>query len=68
MANVQKQLVLQLMRFFKTGAANTQSKPFMAMVKNLGLSTNELEKGMQTNAVGTIFKVMDAIKNARNCR
>ena len=28
----------------------------MAMVKNLGLSTNELEKGMQTNAVGTILK------------
>lgn len=48
--------------FSKLGAANTQSKPFMAMVKNLGLSTNELEKGMQTNAVGTIFKVMDAIK------
>lgn len=48
--------------FSKLGAANTQSKPFMTMVKNLGLSTNELEKGMQTNAVGTIFKVMDAIK------
>jgi len=48
--------------FSKLGAANTGSKPFKAMVKEIGLSTVELEKGMQTNATDTIFKVMDAIK------
>ncbi|RKG33383.1 phage tail tape measure protein [Acinetobacter guerrae] len=48
--------------FSKLGAANTGSKSFKAMVKEIGLSTVELEKGMQTNATETIFKVMDAIK------
>ncbi|MCL9676981.1 phage tail tape measure protein [Acinetobacter sp. ACZLY 512] len=48
--------------FSKLGAANTGSKPFKAMVKEIGLSTVELEKGMQTNATDTIFKVMDAIR------
>ena len=48
--------------FSKLGAANTQSKPFKEMVKELGMSTGELGRGMQTNAIGTIFKVMDEIK------
>lgn len=48
--------------FSKLGAANTGSKPFKAMVKEIGLSTVELEKGMQTNATDTIFKLMDAIR------
>ena len=47
--------------FSKFGAANTQSKPFIAMVEEIGMTTNQLEKGMQTDAVGTIFKVMDQI-------
>ena len=47
--------------FSNLGAANTQSKPFRNMVKDLGMSTAELEKGMQTDAVGTIFKLMDQI-------
>lgn len=48
--------------FSKLGAANTQSKPFREMVKKIGLSTGELGRGMQTDAVGTIYKVMDAIR------
>lgn len=48
--------------FSKLGAANTQSKPFRAMVKEIGLSTGDLGRGMQTDAVGTIYKVMDAIR------
>lgn len=47
--------------FSNLGAANTQSKPFRKMVKELGMSTAELEKGMQTDATGTIFKLMDKI-------
>lgn len=47
--------------FSKFGAANTQSKPFIKMVEEIGMTTNQLEKGMQTDAVGTIFKVMDQI-------
>ena len=47
--------------FSKLGAAKTQSKPFQQMVKEIGMSTNELAAGMQTDAVGTIFKVMDKI-------
>ena len=48
--------------FSKLGAANTGSKSFREMVTEIGLSTVELEKGMQTNATDTIFKVMDAIR------
>lgn len=48
--------------FSKLGAANTQSKPFREMVKELGLTTGQLGRGMQTDAIGTIFKVMDKIK------
>jgi len=47
--------------FSKLGAAKTQSKPFQRMVKEIGMTTNELAAGMQTDAVGTIFKVMDKI-------
>lgn len=48
--------------FSKLGAANTQSKPFREMVSKLGLTTGQLGRGMQTDAVGTIYKVMDAIR------
>lgn len=48
--------------FSKLGAANTQSKPFREMVKELGLTTGQLGRGMQTDAIGTIFEVMDKIK------
>lgn len=48
--------------FSKLGAANTQSKPFREMVEELGLTTGQLGRGMQTDAIGTIFKVMDKIK------
>ena len=48
--------------FSKLGAANTGSKPFKAMVDELGLKTHELENMMQKDAVGAIYSVMDAIK------
>ena len=48
--------------FSKLGAANTQVKPFRAMVDDLGLSTAELERMMQTDAVAGINTVMDAIQ------
>ena len=47
--------------FSKLGAANTGSKPFRAMVKEIGLSTTQLENMMQKDAVGAINTVMDAI-------
>lgn len=48
--------------FSKLGAANVQSKKFHVMVKNLGMTTNQLESGMQTNSIDTIFKVMEAVR------
>ena len=48
--------------FSNLGAANTQTKKFRKMVTTLGLSTNQLEAGMQTNALDTIFKVMEAVR------
>lgn len=48
--------------FSKLGAANTQSKPFKKMVEELGMTTGQLGRGMQKDAVGTIFKVMEAIR------
>ena len=48
--------------FSNLGAANTQTKKFRKMVTTLGLSTNQLEAGMQTDALGTIFKVMEAVR------
>lgn len=47
--------------FSKLGAANTGSKPFRKMIAELGMTTNQVEKMMQTDAVGGIFKIMDAI-------
>lgn len=47
--------------FSKLGAANTGSKPFKAMIEEIGLATNEIENLMQKDAVGGIFKIMDAI-------
>lgn len=48
--------------FSNLGAANTQTKKFRKMVTTLGLSTNALENGMQTDALNTIFKVMEAVR------
>lgn len=48
--------------FSKLGAANTQAKKFRKMVTSLGMSTNQLEAGMQTDAISTIFKVMEAVR------
>lgn len=48
--------------FSKLGAANTQAKKFRLMVKTLGFTTNQLETGMQTNTLDTIFKVMEAVR------
>lgn len=47
--------------FAKFGAANTQSKPFKAMLADIGMTTNQIEAGMQTDAIGTIYAVMDRI-------
>lgn len=47
--------------FSKLGAANTGSKSFRAMVDELGLTTNQIEKWMQTDAVGGIYRIMDEI-------
>lgn len=48
--------------FSNLGAANTQAKKFRLMVKTLGFTTNQLETGMQTNTLDTIFKVMEAVR------
>ncbi|QKN87919.1 tape measure protein [Acinetobacter phage vB_AbaP_Alexa] len=48
--------------FSKLGAANTGSKPFREMVTELGLTTNQIEKWMQTDAIGGIYKIMDAVR------
>lgn len=48
--------------FSKLGAANTQSKPFKKMVEELNMTTGQLGRGMQTNAIGTIYKVMEEIR------
>lgn len=47
--------------FSNLGAANNLSKPSKEMVASLGMSTAEIEKGMQTNVIGTIDKVIAAI-------
>lgn len=44
------------------GAANVQSKPFRKMLKDLGMTSNQLESGMQTDAINTIFKIMEAVR------
>lgn len=45
----------------KLGAANTQSKPFLAMLDQIGIKSYEIGNMMQKDAMGGIFTVMDAI-------
>jgi len=45
----------------KLAAADKGTKKFHAAVSEIGLSTRALQKGMQTDAMGTILKVLDAV-------
>ncbi|BAO20621.1 putative tail protein [Pseudomonas phage PPpW-3] len=47
--------------FAKFAAADKGTKKFHAAMKQIGLSTAEVQKGMQVDAGQTILKVMDAI-------
>lgn len=46
----------------KFAAAEKGSKKFHAAVDEIGLTTAGIQKGMATDATGTIFKVIDAIR------
>lgn len=46
----------------KFAAAEKGTKKFHAAVSEIGLTTSEIQKGMATNATGTLFKVIDAIR------
>lgn len=46
----------------KFAAAEKGTKKFHAAVSEIGLSTSEIQKGMATNATGTLFKVIDAVR------
>jgi TP901 family phage tail tape measure protein len=47
--------------FSKLAAATKGTKKFRAAMKQVGLSTKAVEMGMQTDAIGTLMKVMDAV-------
>lgn len=47
--------------FQKLAAADKGTKKFKSAMKEIGLSTREVQKGMQKDATGTLMKVMDAI-------
>ncbi|QMP19185.1 tail protein [Pseudomonas phage Persinger] len=47
--------------FSKLGAADKGTKKFKAAMKEIGLSTAAVQKGMQKDATGTLMKVMEAI-------
>lgn len=47
--------------FQKFAAADKGTKKFKAAMKEIGLSTSEVQKGMQKDATGTMMKVMEAI-------
>lgn len=47
--------------FQKFAAADKGTKKFKAAMKEIGLSTVKVQKGMQVDAQGTILQVMDAI-------
>lgn len=47
--------------FSKLAAADKGTKKFQAAVQEIGLSTAEIQKGMQTDSIGTLLKVMDEI-------
>lgn len=46
----------------KFAAAEKGTKKFHAAVSEIGLTTSEIQKGMATNATGTLFKVIDAVR------
>ncbi len=45
------------------GAASTQSKRVQNGIRGIGLSVEELQAGMQTDATGTILKVLDRLNS-----
>lgn len=47
--------------FSKLGAAEKGTKKFRSAMKEIGLSTTEIQKGMQVDAIGTLMKVMEAV-------
>lgn len=47
--------------YSKMAAADKGTKKFKAAMKEIGLSTSEVQKGMQKDATGTLMKVMEAI-------
>lgn len=47
--------------FQKLAAADKGTKKFHGAMKEIGLSTDAIQKGMQKDAMGTVLKVMDAI-------
>lgn len=47
--------------FQKFAAADKGTKKFKAAMREIGLSTREVQKGMQKDATGTMMKVMEAI-------
>jgi len=46
----------------KFAAAEKGTKKFHAAVSEIGLTTSEIQKGMATNATGTLFKVIEAVR------
>lgn len=48
--------------FQKFAAASKGSKKFKAALKEVGLSAEEVQKGMQLDATGTMLKVLEAIR------
>lgn len=47
--------------FSKLAAADKGTKKFKRAMKEIGLSTAAVQKGMQTDAVGTLLKVLQAV-------
>lgn len=47
--------------FAKFAAADKGTKKFKSAMAEIGLSTSEVQKGMQVDTIGTILKVMDAV-------
>lgn len=47
--------------FQKFAAADKGTKKFRLAMKQVGLSTTAVQKGMQTDAMGTMLKVLDAV-------
>lgn len=47
--------------FQKFAAADKGTKKFKSAMREIGLSTDKVQKGMQTDAMGTMLKVLDAV-------